>query len=223
MEVKLIDHMGTDLSVVNAARVSFSTISELDENGALNERDQKLINYLSRNNHWTPFAHTSITLHISAPIFVARQLMKHQVGGVVNEVSRRYVSTEPALYTPDLWRMKHENKKQGSHENKYITEIFDDDINTTTPIGHVINKHNAACLDLYNTLIASHVCPEQARMVLPQSMYVEYYWTGSLVFFSRVCNLRLKPDAQVETRFIADLISDIIEPYYPYSWKALIK
>lgn len=223
MKVSLIDKMGSDLSVVNAARVSFDKVSEWGIENELQEKDIRLIGFLARNNHWTPFAHTSVTLHVKAPIFVVRQLAKHQVGGVINEVSRRYVDSTPEFYMPENWRAKHENKKQGSHEDKFVPVLNNSDSMGvyTVPTDHIVLNAYTECINVYNQLLANGICPEQARMVLPQSMFTEFYWTGSIAFFARVCGLRLKPDAQFETRVIAQQISDLIEPNYPVSWKAL--
>lgn len=203
--VEYVDHMGSDLSVVNAARVSFHKVAE-----EFTERDEKLINYLARHNHWTPFGHASISLRIKAPIFVARQLVKHQVGLVWNEVSRRYVDEEPEFYFPDIWRARAEDKKQGSSD-------------TAVEINKAFDPRNVAVVALmsYNSMLASGVAPEQARMVLPQNTMTEWIWTGSLAAFARVCKLRLDPHTQLETQEVAQMINNIIEPLFPVSWKAL--
>lgn len=230
MKVEIIDHMGNDLSVVNAARVSFSKKSDakdwkeieypdcIFEIPILTPEDEKLVKYLADHNHWTPFAHTSLTLHVKIPIFVARQLAKHQVGGAVNEVSRRYVDSEPEFYFPENWRERHEKKKQGSYDDKFVTHY-----NDICSIDHDVKSLAKECLALYNNLIKAKVCPEQARMVLPQNMYTEWYWTGSVAFFARVCNLRLAPDAQWETRQVAKQIYDAINLIWPVSTKYLCK
>lgn len=207
IEVTLVDKMGTDLSVVNAARVSFAKKST-----EFVEKDERLIKFLADHNHWTPFGHCSLSLHVKAPIFVARQLFKHTVGGVINEVSRRYVDSEPEFYIPNEWRKRHENKKQGSYEDQFV-DVSDLHINDT--IEHT--------LKLYNNLIAKNVAPEMARMILPQNMMVEWYWSGSLYFFSRVCNLRLTEDAQLESRFIANQIKTIMLNEFPICSKYIIK
>ena len=222
-QVTLIDHMGTDLSVVNAARVSFDKESKWEEFYAckadgedgfvskqLSEKDVKLINYLAKHNHWSPFAHTSIQLRIKAPIFVARQLVKHQVGGVWNEVSRRYVDSEPEFYFPDMWRGKPENAKQGSSG-----EVSSDMEDFGSAVAH--------CLDEYKHMVSNGVAPEQARMVLPQNTMTEWIWTGSLQFFARVCQLRLDSHAQQETQEIAQMIQEIAAKLFPVSWKALME
>jgi len=230
IEVTFIDKMGSDMSVVNAARVSFSKTSEYEklEDGTpvMKASDEKLIKYLAEHNHWTPFGHAQLSLHIKVPIFVARQLAKHQVGGVVNEVSRRYVDSDPEFFFPDHWRAKHENKKQGSHDDVFVDEIYH--INPTLDVepysttGYVQELCNKS-LALYKHLLASGICPEQARMVLPQNMMTEWIWSGSLFFFARVCGLRCKPDAQKETQAVGNGIAAILEKEFPVSWKYLKK
>jgi thymidylate synthase (FAD) len=214
MHVELLDHMGDDRSVVNAARVSFDKESELefDWNWApiLSEQDEKLINYLAKHKHWTPFAHTSIKFRVTMPIYVARQLAKHQVGGVVNEVSRRYVSTAPVLDVPTKWRKTAKNIKQGSSDE--LVEVDQEHINQLMD----------QCLATYDYLIEMGVCPEQARVVIPICCETTWIWTGSLVFFARVCKLRLDPHAQKETRDVALAISALIESLFPISWAALM-
>lgn len=220
-EVTLLDHMGSDLSVVNAARVSFHKESLL-----FTEQDAKLINYLAKHNHWSPFAHTTLTFRVKAPIFVARQLVKHQVGGVWNEVSRRYVSDEPEFYLPDVWRGKPENAKQGSSD-VVITEcdFLDEGINEwwTMDVEEASYHHIESCLKIYDSFLTAGIAPEQARMVLPQNTMTEWWWTGSLVFFARVCKQRLDAHAQQETQEIAQLINEQIKPIFPVSWKALME
>ena len=207
MKVELIDCMGTDLTVVNAARVSFEKHHEEFTKG-----DEKLIAYLANHNHWTPFGHPQLQFRIYAPIFVARQLVKHQVGLVWNEVSRRYVDTVPEFHIPLQWRGKAEDKKQGSSKETL-------DLNFTL-VDRVIDLHTEA-LDVYKQLLGAKVAPEQARMVLPQSMYTSWYWTGSLYAFARICKLRTSEDAQEETRNVAEALSDLILPKFPISWKYL--
>lgn len=219
--VELIDSMGTDLTVVNAARVSFDKTSFWREHvdGELLVRDEHLINYLARHNHWSPFAHTSIQLRVTAPIFVARQLVKHQVGGVWNEVSRRYVDDEPIFYFPDKWRKRAENVKQGS-SNEYI--------DVTKHITHgdeydPVYDTIFYSLENYKELLTKGVAPEQARMILPQNMMTSWYWTGSLMFFHRVYKQRTDNHAQVETQEVAHQIGDICNKLFPVSWKALME
>ena len=221
-QVDYIDHMGSDLSVVNAARVSFAKESDfefdLNHDGRVNERlkdaDVRLIHYLARHNHWSPFAHTSIQIRVRAPIFVARQLVKHQVGGVWNEVSRRYVDDEPEFYFPDVWRGKPENAKQGS--TGVIDLSFDNDQIT-------FNDAVEGCMFAYQNLLEKGVAPEQARMILPQNTMTEWIWTGSLQFFARVCQLRLDTHAQQETQEVAQMIQDVVAPLFPVSWSAIME
>lgn len=218
MKVTLIDHMGSDLTVVNAARVSFNKESDWEDGPVKNvlpKKDQQLISYLAKHNHWTPFAHCFIQLRIKAPLFVARQLGKHQIGLVWNEVSRRYVDYEPKFYYPNNWREKPYDKKQGSSKN-----IIDDQFRT---IRDSYQDAIQQCEKTYQQLLKENIAPEMARMVLPQSMYTEWYWSGSIVAFARVCNLRLKEDAQEETNFIAQEIDKKCSKLFPVSWKYLVQ
>ena len=230
--VTLIDHMGDDLSVVNAARVSFGKRVELDlsqyddveyakcltQIPLLQDRDVKLIKYLAKHNHWSPFGHASMQFHIKAPVFVARQLVKHQVGLVWNEVSRRYVNYEPEFYTPEVWRASAENKKQGSSDEEI-------DINPSTGSGpQMVDDYQQVLKSAkwtYEELLRLGVCPEQARMVLPQSMMTEWYWSGTLYAFASICNLRCKPEVQLETQMIAKEIDIQAGKLFPVSWEAL--
>jgi thymidylate synthase (FAD) len=215
--VELVDFMGSDLSVVNAARVSFAKESdweEITESGVftgdvkLSDKDAKLISYLAKHNHWSPFAHNSISLRIKAPIFAARQMVKHQVGLVWNEVSRRYVDDEPEYFLPSSWRSRPENVKQGS--------------------GGIVDNYSPnndwlkGCHEMYLLMLEKGIAPEQARMVLPQNTMTEWIWTGSLMAFARVCKQRLDPHAQAETQEVAKKINNIVEPLFPVSWKALM-
>ena len=222
MEVKFIDKMGSDLSVVNAARVSFAKESVWESipeagpvEGLLSNQDEKLINYLAKHNHWSPFGHASMQFHIKAPVFVARQLVKHQVGLIWNEVPRRYVDDEPEFFEPDNWRSRAEDKKQGSGTDTIEW------VDRQTRTGKLQTEVETLALKNYNRLLESGVAPEQARMVLPQSMMTEWYWSGTLMAFARVCNLRCKPDTQLETQMVANQIDEVGEEYFPVSWKAL--
>lgn len=222
--VDLIDSMGSDLSVVNAARVSFAKESEwevipgkerFEKNSyTLSEKDQKLISYLAKHNHWTPFAHAFLSFRIKAPIFVARQLVKHQVGLAWNEVSRRYVDDEPEFFFPETWRGKPVNAKQGSNGEvdlsggKIKGMYWPKDCTVHSLIG-------------YKQLLKAGVAPEQARMVLPQNTMTEWIWSGSLAAFARVVRLRMDPHAQLETQEIASKINDSIPDSFQWSWKAL--
>ena len=206
MKVTLIDSMGSDLTVVNCARVSFGKKKE-----KFDAKDSRLISYLARHNHWTPFGHVSLQFHLNAPVFVARQLVKHQVGLVWNEVSRRYVDSKPEIYTPDNWRGRAENKKQGSSEEVAWERCLEYESLMKTVVG------------AYTRMIEKGICPEQARMILPQSMMTEWYWSGTLMAFARVCNLRCKPDTQLETQWIANQINELAVEVAPVSWKELRK
>ena len=210
MDVELIDHMGSDASVVNAARVSFGKrIKEMSEG------DTKLIRYLAKHNHWSPFGHASVQFRIKAPIFVARQLVKHQVGLTWNEISRRYVEYEPEFYEVDTWRGRPINKKQGSSEEEIMW------IDRSTRTDALQSQVENVALNNYNRMLEAGVAPEQARMILPQSMMTEWYWSGTLYAFARVCNLRCAEDAQYETRIVANLINDECEKLFPISWTEL--
>jgi len=216
IEVTYIDHMGSDLSVVNAARVSFGKKSEwhqriyTGEPNILKTKDAKLIRYLAKHNHKSPFNHTFATFHVKAPIFVARQLVKHEYMPW-NEISRRYVDDEPEFYQPDVWRGRSEDKKQGS-----AGEIHD-----IRP--SVARNMVEDCRQNYNYLLAKGVSPEQARMVLPQSTMTEWYWSGTVYAFAKMCQLRMQQDTQQESREVAMQVDEYMEKLYPESWKALMK
>jgi thymidylate synthase (FAD) len=228
MFTKLIDTMGDDLAVANAARVSFAKESkwdvlgrkeEYDDDGnvcesapikRLSEQDRRLLKYLAQNDHWSPFSHCYLKFHIKAPIFVARQLQKHTVGLAWNEVSRRYVDSEPEFYMPETWRPKAANKKQGSGEGE--VELDDND-----PLW--VLQTVTACRNLYTYLLDVGVCPEQARMMLPQNMYTEWIWSGSLYAFLRVCKLRLDGHAQKETGDVVMGIAAALKNKFPTSWE----
>jgi thymidylate synthase (FAD) len=206
-----VSHMGTDLTVVNSARVSFNKESDW-ELGQLPAQDEKLIGYLAKHNHITPFTHPQITLRESIPIFVARQRFKHVVGFTYNEVSRRYVDDAPDFYMPTEWRERPDGSiKQGSggtHENNSLIKGL---------YAHTVQ----IALDTYNTLIIQGVAPEQARMVLPQSMITSYYVTGSLAAFARAYRQRIDSHAQEEIQGLAKQWDKLIAPMYPVSWAAL--
>ena len=231
MSVELIDCMGTDLSIVNAARVSFDKESdweylrEIDANGeqvkCLSEKDTKLINYLAKHNHWSPFAHTCLSFRIKAPIFVARQLGKHQVGGAWNEVSRRYVDSEPEFYFPEYWRKRAENVKQGSSDEAAYMMV--DLHGEEWLVQDVMSDFSKDCLFIYNNAIKAGVCPEQARMILPQNTMTSWTWTGSLAFFSRVCKLRLDSHTQRETQEVAKDIERLTREKFPVSFNAFME
>ena len=215
IKATLIDHMGCDMSVVNAARVSFG--KKIDRMYTKPE-DDKLIHYLAKHKHMSPFGHCFASFHVKAPVFVARQLVKHKFLRW-NEISRRYVDSEPEFYKPKTWRGRAKDKKQGSegvvtgrdleHHLKLVDEAYEEIV----------------CL--YKSITAPeyeiNVCPEQARMILPQSMMTEWYWSGSLDAFADMCNLRCAFDTQPETRFVATQISDRMRRLFPVSWAALVE
>jgi len=213
IKVTYIDHMGSDLSVVNAARVSFGKTSEMDMSDQwgppkLKDKDAKLIHYLAKHGHYSPFGHAFASFHVKAPIFVARQLVKHKFLRW-NEISRRYVDDEPEFYVPDQWRGRSADKKQGSAG---VIEGID-----STVVESLVKcaKHD------YNYLLAKGVSPEQARMILPQNMMTEWYWSGSLDAFMDMCNLRCKLDTQYETRLVAEYILSEMINLFPVSVEAL--
>jgi len=216
IKVTYIDHMGSDLTVVNSARVSFGKKSDyiysgVDTNGplekALHQRDVKLIRYLAKHKHISPFGHAFASFHVKAPLFVARQLVKHKFLRW-NEISRRYVDEEPEFYSPDVWRGRSADKKQGS----------DGVVKSNANVSYF----NDTMLGVYTQLLDEGVAPEQARMVLPQSMMTEWYWSGSLDAFADMCNLRLKDDTQHETTLVAEQIDQHMLELFPISWEALV-
>lgn len=228
MRAELIDYMGDDISVVNAARVSFDKESNWDhyddkgnfkENGVLAERDAKLIRYLAKHNHWTPFSHCTITLRETVPIFVARQRFKHVVGFTYNETSRRYVDDTPEFYVPEVWRKRAENVKQGSSDEGIELRYEEGQYGS---IHNDIDVAMELVLETYKRMIAIGVAPEQARMILPQSMMTSYYVTGSLYAFARAYLLRIDSHAQKEIRDLAVEWDKIIRPLYSESWSALV-
>lgn len=223
--VDYVDHMGDDLTVVNAARVSFQKESAWDgeqhwtgriEGKKLTERDQKLIRYLAKHNHWTPFAHPQITLRIKAPISIRTQFFKHKQGFVENEVSRRYVTDRPEYYIP-LWRKApSEGAKQGS--SGFIESPEEIQTRTQKYVDVLDN-----CVQQYESLIESGVAPEQARFILPQGIFTEWWWTGSLAAYARFYNQRTDLHAQWEIQQYAEAVSKIIAKLFPESWSCLIK
>jgi thymidylate synthase (FAD) len=224
IKATLKDHMGSDITTVNAARVSFGKTSqplawmEYDyEDGSrcgdliavLDERDTKLVKYLAKHNHISPFGHAFASFHIKAPIFVARQLVKHKFLRW-NEISRRYVDDKPEFYEPDVWRGRSADKKQGS-AGVVALRGYDD------------WTYNQSCLAMYEDLLADGVAPEQARIVLPQSTMTEWIWSGSLDAFAAMCKLRCASDTQYESRLLADQISEKMGELFPVSWSALME
>jgi thymidylate synthase (FAD) len=223
--------MGDDLTVVNAARVSFDKESEWENitpagpiDHLLTEKDTKLINYLAKHNHFTPFTHCTITMRETVPIFVARQRFKHTIGFSYNEVSRRYVDDTPEFYLPDLWRFKADNVKQGSHYTGLTSQEVNGKLRDKEEANGLIMSPEEIyddCLKTYKQLLSIGVCAEQARMVLPQSMYTSYYVTGSLSAFARAYKLRIDKHAQKEIQELAESWNNIIKDLYPVSWKEL--
>ena len=213
IRVKLIDWMGGDVSVVNAARVSFG--KQKVSNG-LDKGDTKLINYLAKHRHMSPFGHVFASFHVKAPIFVARQLVKHKFLRW-NEISRRYVDDEPEFYVPDEWRGRAEDKKQGS------SGLSDWNHGVGTGYRDQEQEFYDKVLNLYFNMLEAGTAPEQARMVLPQNTMTEWFWSGSLDAFSDMCDLRLKDDTQEETRVVAQQIDEYMEQLFPVSWVALRK
>lgn len=233
MKAEYLDHMGDDLSVVNAARVSFDKQSTWDEKPGcdcggyhpdrcdgscvfpemvLKEADEKLIRYLAKHDHWTPFAHTAIKLRVSAPVPIRTQCFKHKAGFVENEESRRYISSTPELFVPEFFRSKPDGSiKQGSGEKHPESEAFK---------AHYVDLCSEA-IAFYGSMIENGVCPEQARFVLPQGVLVRWIWTGNLAAYARFFNQRMNPHAQKEVRDLATQIGALIEPLFPVSWKAL--
>ena len=211
MEARLINSMGSDLTVVNAARVSFNNHSK-----ELNRKDERLIAFLAKHGHWSPFAHVILQFRVKAPIFVARQLVKHQVGLTWNEVSRRYVDTDIEFYEPKVWRKAAENVKQGSSDESSGWERWG------SKVEKAMNSTQFALAE-YEDAIASGVCMEQARMLLPQSLMTEWYWTGSLVAFARIVKQRTHSTAQLETQEVAFLIKKALDKKetITHSWRAL--
>mgnify|MGYP003112888873 CR=1 FL=1 len=236
-EVTLIDHMGSDLTVVNSARVSFDKESNWSEDTKakqrldssrstyhkedlqrLSDKDVKLINYLAKHNHWTPFAHPQITFRIKAPISIRTQMFKHKQGFVENEVSRRYVKSDPEWYHP-RWRACPTNgAKQGSsgwlqYDKEADAMCIDGDYHYAV----------SQCVMAYKRLISEGVAPEQARFVLPQGCLTEWYWTGSLASYARFYKQRIDSHAQWEVQQFASAIGDEVSRLFPTSWEALTK
>lgn len=235
MNVELIDIMGDDIRVVNAARVSFDKKSDWEtvvdySSTKLSESDEKLINYLAKHNHWTPFSHVMITMKEKVPIFVARQRFKHMVGFTYNEISRRYVDDSPEFFTPNDWRGKPvQNKKQGSSDviipdnDLELDKTYEGDFGRLEGNWWKYKDILELCNEWYSMAISMGVAPEQARMILPQSMYTEYYVTGSLSAWARAYKLRSDTHSQKEIQELAEMWSIEFNklPQIEKSWKAL--
>ena len=211
IRVTFLNSMGCDKTVVNAARVSFNKQGQasdiMGDPLVMLKKDIKLVKYLAKHKHMSPFGHCFASFHVKAPVFVARQLVKHKFLRW-NEVSRRYVDSKPEFYKPNVWRGKPVDKKQGS-DGVVLTQVDVDFVNHTA-------------LTTYNDLLADGVAPEQARMVLPHSLQTEWWWSGSLDAFADMCILRQEPDTQAETREVADDISKAMGILFPISWQALV-
>ena len=216
--VELKDVMGSDLTVCQAARVSFNKESNWEQEGdrqVLSSKDIKLINYLAKHQHWTPFAHPQITLRVKAPIFIRTQLFKHKVGMVENEMSRRYVTDTPEFYSP-TWRNAPINgAKQGSYE--FVDPVL------SMELDHMNERIIENALHTYKYLLENGVAPEQARAILPQSTYTEWWWTGSLSAYARIFKQRSDAHSQWEVQQYASAIGKIIEPLFTNSWNVLTK
>lgn len=219
IKVELLDWMGTDLDVVNAAKVSFSKESKWKEDSyydmeslQLEDKDKKLINYLAKHDHWTPFAHTALKFRIAAPVPIRTQCFKHKIGMVENEESRRYISTTPEIFIPKFFRAKPEGSiKQGSGDVHEDSEYWLEQYTLQTQ----------SSVALYNRMLADGVCPEQCRFVLPQGAIVNWIWTGNLVSFANFYNKRTDANAQREVQVVAELVGKEVERIFPVSWKAL--
>lgn len=239
IKAELLDYMGDDLAVVDAARVSFNknsdweypsqvyTIEEYDQSLAISEgftwnecgglqrlsaSDTKLINYLAKYDHWTPFAHTALKFRCSAPVPIRTQAFKHKIGMVENEESRRYISSTPEIFIPEFFRAKPEGSiKQGSAGEHYNSKFWVEQYSQ--------NTENA--VNLYLEMLQDGICPEQARFILPQGAIVNWIWTGNLVSFANFYNKRTEATAQYEVRLLAESVGEKIAELFPVSWKAL--
>lgn len=235
MKAEYVTHYGTDLSVVNAARVSFASESNwevtrggLDITGEflkvvapsrqLSKKDAKLIKYLADHKHTSCFEHQGATLRIKVPIFIARQIHRHRMFSY-NEVSRRYTTEDIEFYWPEMWRKAADNVKQGSSdEEAYYSGMF------LPSVGHTFSPEDWAAhtLQMYNEMLVAGVAPEQARMILPQNMMTSFYMTGNLRSFENFLRLRLDTHSQLEIQEIAKQIEDILRPLWPVSMEALL-
>lgn len=208
MQVSLVDYMGSDNSVTDAARVSFSKVSS----NFSEKENHGLIKFLARHNHWSPFAHTAITLRMSAPVPIRTQCFKHKAGFVENEESRRYISYEPEVFVPEFFRSAPDgNVKQGSGEVHPDSDVW---IGTYQAVAN-------GSIATYKNMIIDGVCPEQARLILPQGVLVNWIWTGNLASYARFYNQRTDPHAQKEVQDLARMVGDILQPLFPVSWRAL--
>lgn len=220
IKVELLDWMGTDLDVVNAAKVSFSKESKWKEDSyydmeplQLEDKDKKLINYLAKHDHWTPFAHTALKFRVAAPVPIRTQCFKHKIGMVENEESRRYISTIPEIFIPEFFRSKPEGSiKQGSADKHPYSDEWVERYKSYT----------AMAVDVYLEMLEAEICPEQCRFILPQGAIVNWIWTGNLVSFANFFNKRTDTNAQKEVQMVAELVGKEIERIFPVSWLALV-
>lgn len=238
MKVDYVQHWGDDLIVANAARVSFDKHSDWEQvptkllNGIewdetttqkLSDKDEKLVHYLAKAGHTSCFEHMGATLKLKVPIFIARQIQRHRTFSY-NEVSRRYVDSEPEFFYPSKWRKRAADKKQGSSEEEVKEMLFTNNMESwTQEVGNFYACHVEACEQLYNSMLKADIAPEQARMVLPQSMYTEFYMTGNLRAWEHFLKLRLDGHAQVEVQDVAKMVEEILQPLFPVSMKALME
>ncbi len=207
IKVEYIDHMGSDVNIVNAARVSFA--KEVKEFNL--STDGRLLNYLAKHNHWSPFAHTCISVRCKVPLFIARQLVKHQVGGNWNEESRRYIDSEPEFWLPEYFHYRPTNAKQGSGDIHRHSEYY---------IGYMYS-HTERALQVYKEMLTYDVAPEEARMVLPLNTMTNFIWTGSLLFFRRVIEQREDAHAQLAAQEFAAKLKEVVKPIYKHGYIAL--
>lgn len=208
-KIDVMETFGSDLTVVNAARVSFA--KEVD---VMTERDGKLIQFLADHDHISPFFHPQVRLRIKMPIFVAREWFRHTIGLSRNEVSRRYVDTRPEVWYPSVEGLRERDPKlkQGSKE----TAVSDSDA-----LVEEMRAAGESAVAFYEYLLERGVAPEIARSVLPQGMYTEFIETGSLAAYARIWALRTDPGAQREIQAYARAIEALLMPSFPVSWKAL--
>ncbi len=212
LNVEYVDHMGDDMSIVNAARVSFANANDSERTDAMNE---KLITYLADHKHITPFQHTAITVRMQAPVPIRTQCFKHKVGFSENEESRRYIDTQPEIFIPNAFRAVTDSKKQGSGGVLGGKDQF----RVSCHYSDAVNAAVAA----YEKALEMGVCEEQARFLLPQGAIVNWYWTGSIAAFARFFHQRTDPHAQKEIQVLAHQVGEVIEPLFPITWKALTK
>lgn len=207
--VEVLEVFGNDLTVVNAARVSFA--KQVDE---MTTRDEGLIRFLAKHDHISPFFHPQVRLRIKMPIFVAREWFRHTIGLARNEVSRRYVDSDPELWAPSVEGLRERDPKlkQGSKETP---------IDGADEVAAELRGWNDRALAYYKELLERKVAPEIARAVLPQGMYTEFIETGSLAAYARIWQLRTDPGAQREIQAYARAIESLLMPHFPVSWKAL--